>query len=77
MRPASYVTGKCPREQSLEAKVAELDQKLKSSAYFAQISEPHAGGGTSGSDMYIFGTSGKVVAVASTHHKHWHMRWLL
>ena len=25
MRPASYVTGKSPREQSLEAKVAELE----------------------------------------------------
>jgi hypothetical protein len=34
MRPASYVTGKVSREQSLEAKVAELEQKLKSFASF-------------------------------------------
>ena len=66
MRPASYVTGRSPREQSLEAKVAELEQKLKSSASFAQISEPHVGGGTSGSDMYMFGAAGEVVAAAST-----------
>jgi hypothetical protein len=46
--------------------VAELERKLKSSASFVQISEPHAGGGTSGLDMYMFGASGKVVAAAST-----------
>src|SRR6202022_3146441 len=28
--------------------------------------EPHAGGGTSGSDMYMFGASGEVVVAAST-----------
>ena len=66
MRPASYLTGKSPREQSLEAKVAELEQKLKSSASFAQIFEPHAGGSTSGADMYMFGASGEVVVAAST-----------
>ena len=46
--------------------MAELGQKLKSSASFAQISEPHASGGTSGSDMYMFGASGEMVAAAST-----------
>jgi hypothetical protein len=46
--------------------VAELEQKLKYSTSFAQISEPHAGGSTSGSDMYMFGVSGAVVAAAST-----------
>ena len=66
MRPASYVTGKSPREQSLEAKVAELEQKLKFSASFAHISEPHAGGSISGADMYMFGASGEVVAAGST-----------
>jgi hypothetical protein len=66
MRPASYVTGKSPREQSLEAKVAELEQKLKSFASFTQISESHAGGSTSGADMYMFGASREVVAAAST-----------
>ena len=66
MRPASYVTGKFPREQGLEAKVAELEQKLKSFASFAQISEPHTGGSTLCADMYIFGAYGEVVAAAST-----------
>jgi hypothetical protein len=66
MRPASYIIGKSPRKQSLEAKVAELEQKLKSSASFAKISELHAGGSTSGADMYMFGASGEVVAAAST-----------
>ena len=66
IRPANYVTSKSPREQSLEAKVAELKQKLKSFAFFTQISEPHVGGGTSGSDTYMFGASGEVVAAAST-----------
>jgi hypothetical protein len=61
MRP-----GKSLREQSLEAKVAELEQKLKSSASSVQISDPHAGGGTSDLDMYMFGASGEVVAAAST-----------
>jgi hypothetical protein len=44
MRPASYVTGKSPREKNLEAKVAKLERNLKSFASFAQISELHAGG---------------------------------
>jgi hypothetical protein len=37
MRPASYIIGKSPREQSFEAKVAELEQKLKSSASFVKF----------------------------------------
>ena len=66
MRPASYVTCKSLREQILEVNVKKLKQKLKFSASSAQISEPHAAGGTSGSDMYMFGASGEVVAAAST-----------
>ena len=66
MRPANYVIVKSPREHCLEAKVAKLEQKLKSSASFAQISEPRAGCGTSGSDMYMFGAFREVVAATST-----------
>jgi hypothetical protein len=65
-RPANYVQGKSQREQTLEAKVAELEQQLKSSASFAQIVEPHAGASTSTSDLYMFGASGEVAAAAST-----------
>ena len=43
-----------------------LRKKLKSFASFAQISEPHVGGSTSGADMYMFGASEEVVAAAST-----------
>ena len=46
--------------------MAGLEQKLKSSASFAQISKLHAGGDTSNSDMYMLGESGEVVAAAST-----------